>query len=151
MAKAAPARQKYSIPLNNRSWSEDDRIRFSHLTMEEKNEWALCSYGQAEPDPLPYIPEARARTEDPPTAVLAACTLTKERTKELFTQILDALEESGPLTMWECCRASGIELQSGSPRFAQMRRLGLIEEHGYRRNPSGKLAIAWIRKNSSNE
>jgi len=70
-----------------------------------------------------------ARNTDPDTSHEAA----KLNTTTLEGMVLDAINANGPMTTEEIARATGIDLQSITPRIAPLMRLGLLVDTGLRK------------------
>jgi DNA-binding Lrp family transcriptional regulator len=81
-----------------------------------------------------------ARNTDPDTSHEAA----KLNTSTLESRVLEAINANGPMTTEEIAQATGIDLQSITPRIAPLRRRGYIFDSGLRRNgASGRSRIVW--------
>jgi len=83
--------------------------------------------------------DARARTDDPDTSHVAASVVDAGA---LETRTLWALR-GGALTTEEIALRVGVPRDSISPRMQSLRRKGLADREGKRRNVSGVLAITW--------
>ena len=70
-----------------------------------------------------------ARNTDPNTSHEAA----KLNTTTLEGMVLEAINANGPMTTEEIARATGIDLQSITPRIAPLMRLGLLVDTGLRK------------------
>ena len=70
-----------------------------------------------------------ARNTDPDTSHEAA----KLKTSTLESMVLEAINANGPMTTEEIARATGIDLQSITPRIAPLMRLGLLIDTGLRK------------------
>jgi predicted HTH transcriptional regulator len=70
-----------------------------------------------------------ARNTDPDTSHEAA----KLNTTTLEGMVLEAINANGPMTTEEIARATGIDLQSITPRIAPLMRLGLLVDTGLRK------------------
>jgi len=70
-----------------------------------------------------------ARNTDPDTSHEAA----KLNTSTLESRVFEALNTNGPMTTEEIAQATGIDLQSITPRIAPLMRLGILIDTGLRK------------------
>lgn len=81
-----------------------------------------------------------ARNTDPDTSHEAA----KLNTTTLESRVFEVINANGPMTTEEIARATGIDLQSITPRIAPLRRKGMIYDTGMRKKgEAGRPRIVW--------
>jgi DNA-binding IclR family transcriptional regulator len=87
--------------------------------------------------------EAYSRVSDPKTSDEAAADALygAQRVSEIVLEVLEA--HPAGLTMCELAGVTGLPVQAVTPRFAPLRRRGLIQAAGKRRNVSGVMATVW--------
>lgn len=70
-----------------------------------------------------------ARNTDPDTSHEAA----RIQTSTLESRVFEVISANGPMTTEEIARATGIDLQSITPRIAPLMRLGILVDTGIRK------------------
>lgn len=88
---------------------------------------------------------ATSRASDPETSAIAASSVRGGKANELEEKVLSVLlSHPQGLTGQEVTDILGLDRVTTSPRFAPLRRKGLIVDTGTRRKgPSGRPAIVW--------
>jgi hypothetical protein len=84
--------------------------------------------------------EAYARVSDPATSHAAAASVS---TNAYEQTVLDTLRQYPDSTILEVQQITGIDMQTISPRFAPLRRKGMIVPTGKKKNVTGKAALTW--------
>lgn len=93
--------------------------------------------------------EANARTEDPDTSHAAAQSLAGSPAGEIERVVYEAIFSAGELGMTadDVVEDTGLASNTATPRFAPLRRKGLIRDSGRRRpGNSGKKMIIWVAR-----
>lgn len=93
---------------------------------------------------LPLWGQALARDKDPKTSHESARKVRGSVASKLEGAWIKALKANGPMTSEEVSIFTGIDLQSMSPRPAQMERKGILRRTNLRRpGASGHSRIVW--------
>lgn len=102
-----------------------------------------------------YPGEVYVRNTDPDTSHAAAASLRGRRASEIDMKLVAAIRAApNGMTSLEASIALGMDRVSVSPRFAPLRRLGLLYGSGLRRRgPKGRSGIVWkaTERNSEDE
>ena len=88
---------------------------------------------------------AASRNSDPDTSAAAASSIRGEKANALESKVLDMVKaHPDGLTGQEVTDLLGLDRVTTSPRFAPLKRKGLIYDSGERRSgPSNRPAIVW--------
>ena len=100
-------------------------------------------------DEIDFTTYQPVRSTDPETSFEAAHAI-MDSLPHLEGLVLDAIKQQGSngATIWEVINLTSIENQTCSPRFAPLRRKGLIEDAGERRKGgTNRKQIVWVATN----